>query len=404
VNRRPLTVVALVAAAVLAVAGVFALVSGPAAKHLAADFPNTVNLYPGAQVKVLGVTVGSVDSVTVRGTTVHVEMSYDGARSLPAEVHAAIVPPSIVGDRFIQLAPPYTGGPALPDGARLDTRRTEVPVELDEAYNSINNLAKALGPDGANSTGALSRLLTASAANLDGNGDAVHQTIQQLSGAVSTLADSRHDIAGTVTNLGELTGTLAANDGQVRELIDNLATVSSELNGQRDELRGATENLNDALSDIAHFVRDNRKALTDNIGGLAQVTSTVADHQRDLAELLDVAPLGLSNLYDLVMPVNYDPAHPGAVVPEGRTTVTVARFGGLAPGLSNQLGYLLTALCSQLPPAQQQQLAATCTALQRAGGDLGQVLTQLVNPVLGPGLGSGGAAPSLPALLLGGGR
>jgi phospholipid/cholesterol/gamma-HCH transport system substrate-binding protein len=402
-SRVSLAIGAVLAAVVLVV-GLVVLVSGPSAKHLAADFPNTVNLYPGAEVKVLGVTVGSVDSVAVRGTTVHVEMSYDGARSLPADAHAAIVPPSIVGDRFVQLSPPYIGGPALADGAQLDVANTEVPVELDEAYNSINNLAKALGPDGANSTGALSRLLTASAANLGGNGDAVHQTITQLSGAVSTLADARGDFAGTVTNLGALTATLAANDGQVRDLLGNLATVSDELNGQRDELRGATRNLNDALADIGHFVRDNRTALTDNIHGLAQVTSTVADHQRGLAELLDTAPLGLSNLYDLLMPVNYDPAHPGAVVPEGRTTVTVARFGGLAPGLSNQLGYLLSGLCTQLPAAQQQALAATCGALQRAGGDLGQVLTQLANPVLGPGLGSGGGASNLPGLLLGGGR
>jgi virulence factor Mce-like protein len=402
-RRSPLTIGAVLAAAALAV-GLVVLLSGPGAKHLAADFPNTVNLYPGAEVKVLGVTVGSVDSVAVRGTTVHVEMSYDGARSLPADAHAAIVPPSIVGDRFVQLSPPYTGGPALADGAQLDVAHTEVPVELDEAYNSINNLAKALGPDGANSTGALSRLLTASAANLGGNGDAVHRTIQQLSGAVSTLADARGDFAATVTNLGALTGTLAANDGQVRDLLGNLATVSDELDGQRDELRGATENLNEALADIGHFVRDNRTALTDNVHGLAQVTATVADHQRGLAELLDTAPLGLSNLYDLVMPVNYDPAHPGAVAPEGRTTVTVARFGGLVPGLSNQLGYLLTGLCTQLPAAQQQALAATCGALQRAGGDLGQVLTQLANPVLGPGLGSGGGPSSLPGLLLGGGR
>jgi phospholipid/cholesterol/gamma-HCH transport system substrate-binding protein len=402
-KRRWLTVAAVVAVGMLA-AGLVVLVSGPGAKHVAADFPNTVNLYPGAEVKVLGVTVGSVDSVAVRGTTVHVEMSYDGARSLPPEVHAAIVPPSIVGDRFVQLSPPYTGGPALADGAQLDTGHTEVPVELDEAYNSINNLATALGPDGANSTGALSRLLTASAANLGGNGDALHQTIQQLSGAVSTLGDARGDIAGTVTNLGALTGTLAANDSQVGELIDNLATVSGELDGQRDELRGATENLNEAFDDLGRFVRDNRTALSDNIGGLAKVTSVVADHQRDLAELLDTAPLGLSNLYDLVMPVNYDPAHPGAVVPEGRTTVTVARFGGLAPGLSNQLGYLLSGLCTQLPAAQQQELAATCGGLRRAGGDLGQLLTQLANPVLGPGLGAAGGPPSLPGLLLGGAR
>ncbi|WP_169736741.1 MCE family protein [Pseudonocardia spinosispora] len=237
------TALAIAAVVVLAGIGWFLFGTGPARKHVTADFPNTVNLYPGAEVKVLGVTVGSVEAVTVRGTRVDVTMSYDGALTLPAHAHAVIVPPSIVGDRFVQLAPAYTGGPTLADGARLDSEHTDVPVELDDAYTSIDNLAKALGPNGANAHGALSRLLTESAANLNGNGDAAHRTIQQLSGAVSTLADSSPDFAATVTNLGELTGTLAADDPQVRALVGNLATVSGELNGQRDELAGATDNL-----------------------------------------------------------------------------------------------------------------------------------------------------------------
>ena len=74
-------------------------------RHLTVLFPSTTSLYEGAQVKVLGVQVGRVESITVEGTHVRVEIAYDEKYRLPADAHAVIVPPSVVGDRFVQLAP-----------------------------------------------------------------------------------------------------------------------------------------------------------------------------------------------------------------------------------------------------------------------------------------------------------
>jgi virulence factor Mce-like protein len=386
-RHRLLIGAVIVALATLAAISV-TLLSGPGRRHLSADFPNTINLYPGAQLKVLGVPVGSVDDVAVRGTTVHVEMSYADTLALPASVHAAIVPPSIVGDRFVQLTPPYTGGPVLADHTNLATDRTQVPIELDQTYRGLDDLASALGPQGANSHGALSNLLTATAANLSGNGGALRGTIHQLSGAVDTLSASRGDIAGTVTNLADITGTLAGDDDQVRALIENLATVSTQLNGERNELRGAADNLNRALADVDGFVKENGHDLTTGIAGLRTVTADVAEHQKDLAEVLDVTPLGLSNVLDLTYPVNYDPAHLDAVNPAARATAIPGKFDGLLHNLPNQLGYSLTAACGQLPADRQRQLAPTCSALQRTGGALGELLRRAADPVFGPSLGT----------------
>src|SRR5689334_8989922 len=123
--RRSLTiaVVLLLALAVLLVVRS----GGNGERTLTATFPRTTSLYAGARVKVLGVAVGKVDSIKVKGTSVEVRMSYDKNVDLPLDVHALIVPPSIVGDRFIQLAPVYTDGAVLPDDARLGLDRTGVP-------------------------------------------------------------------------------------------------------------------------------------------------------------------------------------------------------------------------------------------------------------------------------------
>src|SRR5690606_14600629 len=132
-------------------------------RTLTVDFPRTVSLYEGSDVRILGVPVGTVDSVTPRGDTVRVELSYDAKYDVPADAKAVIISPAIVGDRYVQLAPAYDGGPVLEDGAHLDMARSEVPLELDEIYQSIDDLSVALGPEGANANGALSRLINATA-------------------------------------------------------------------------------------------------------------------------------------------------------------------------------------------------------------------------------------------------
>jgi phospholipid/cholesterol/gamma-HCH transport system substrate-binding protein len=99
-----------------------------------------------------------------------VEMKYDEGVNLPKDAQAIIIAPSIVGDRYVQIAPVFTGGAKLPDGATLAAEDTSVPLELDQIYTSLNDLNVALGPNGANSKGALTDLLETTAANFGGQG------------------------------------------------------------------------------------------------------------------------------------------------------------------------------------------------------------------------------------------
>src|SRR5690606_10466164 len=116
---------------------------------------------------------------------------------------AAVISPSIVGDRFIQLTPAWTSGPELADGARLGLDRTATPLELDEIFGSLNDLTVALGPDGANrpdasGTGALTRLLDSTARNFGGQGAQFNATLKNLGKLTQTLADNKDDLFGTV--------------------------------------------------------------------------------------------------------------------------------------------------------------------------------------------------------------
>jgi len=260
------------------------------------DFTRAVGLFAGSDVRVLGVKVGTVTAVEPRGETVRVTLEVEEQVKVPAGAQAAVVAPSLVSDRYVQLLPAYTSGAVMQDGAAIPRERTAVPVELDRVSQSLDDLMVALGPEGANKEGALSRVLDTGARNLKGNGQNLNDMNRGLSQAVQTFAEGRGDLFATVKNLETFTGMLATNDAQVRRLNADLSKVSDQLDGERDDLEGALKNLAVALNEISSFVKDNRAVLTEDIDQLTGLTSAVAAKRDALATTLDNAPVALSNL------------------------------------------------------------------------------------------------------------
>ena len=295
---------AVVAAALVAgAAGVFWF-GRDRATHVTAYFKETVALYPESEVRVLGVKVGQVNAVVPQGTTVRVEMEFDAGRKIPADAKAAIIAPTVVSGRYVQLAPVYQGGPALEDGATIPVSRTAAPVEVDEIFASMNDLATALGPRGANKNGSLSRLLQVGADNLEGEGDNIRTTVDNLSKAASTLSSGRKDMFGTVRNLQRFTTALAAADRQVQAFNEDMAAVSGQLDAEREELAAALSNLSVALEQVTRFVRANRDELKTSVEDLTTVTQVLVDEQRNLAKIMDTAPLALGNLLHTYNPTS----------------------------------------------------------------------------------------------------
>ncbi|MFF8942720.1 MCE family protein [Streptomyces sp. NPDC014864] len=270
--------------------------------RVTAYFPRTVGIYPGSDVRVLGVPIGRVEKIVPEGGRVRVELSFDEGRKVPADARAAIINSSVVSDRYVQMLPVYRKGPVLRDGAVIPESRTAVPVELDRIFDSLHTTADALGPKGANQDGSLSRLLGVSADNLDGQGRNLNQTVEDLSQAVTTLSDGRGDLFGTVRNLQVFTAALAAHDKSVRSFDTSLAEVAKQLSGERKDLAAALLHLGTALGEVSDFVRNNKKSLTSDVKGLSKVTKVLVTQRAALEELLTVAPAGLSNLQNAYNP------------------------------------------------------------------------------------------------------
>jgi phospholipid/cholesterol/gamma-HCH transport system substrate-binding protein len=330
------------------VAGAFVMFGGGDTKTLTAHFPRTISIYEGSDVRVLGVPVGHVDTVTPSGTDVVVKMSYDADVKIPADAKAAIVAPSIVGDRFVQLTPVYTGGEVMADGATLSEDRTAVPLELDQIYSSLDDLTVALGPTGANKDGALSDLLETTAENFGGEGAKFHQTIQDFSRLSDTLDDNKEELFGSARQLEGFIGKLARSDKTVRRFNQSLSDVSGMLSGERKELGASLRNLATALDQVGSFVKENRDALGRNIKGLNRVSQVLVKRRDQLDEILGTAPLALNNLA-----LTYNP--------QAGTLDTNANLGEVVNQIQSDPSTLLCGFLSQADHS-----GALCDLVQQA--------------------------------------
>ena len=280
----------------LIVAVVFVFTRNDMERTLTVDFPRTNSLYKGSDVRVLGVPVGEVKELKAQGDHVEVTLTYETDVRLPTDVKAVIISPAIVGDRFVQLAPAYSGGAVLPDNAKLGVDRSEVPVELDEIFKSLDDLAIALGPKGANKDGALSSLIEDSARQLDGQGQQLNDTLSNFAKLSTTLSDNKEELFGSIQEIEQFVALLNRNDSSVRSFFDSTARVSNVLENERDDLAKTLEFLSKALIDVRKLIKDNRTTLRHNIDNLQSLAEVLARHNEDIEHTLVDAPVSLGNL------------------------------------------------------------------------------------------------------------
>jgi len=296
VKRRLLP--AAVVVAILAVAA-FVWFGDTSQTTIHARFTSAEGLNVDDDVKVLGVKVGSITAIENDGDDVLVTMEVDADQPIPADAHAAIVSPSLVSGRFVQLAPVWTGGDRLEDGATIDVARTAVPVTFDDVKEQLTDLATTLGPEKGSRGGALSTTIVALERSLrHGNAGRLRAAISELRSASTALSEGRSDLFATIDNLDSFTRNLALNDAAVRGFTDELDSVSTVLAANRTTLRGAVRDLADVLGATETYFEKHRGRLTTSLKDLNLLAAALADRSNELAGVLHIAPhslIGLSN-------------------------------------------------------------------------------------------------------------
>jgi phospholipid/cholesterol/gamma-HCH transport system substrate-binding protein len=278
-----------------------------------AYFPETLGLYPGDKVQIMGVRVGAIDKIEPAGDKMRVTFHYRNRYKVPAEATASILNPSLVASRVIQLSPAYTGGPTMRTGAVIPIERTQVPVEWDELRDSLNGILSQLGPTPQQPKGPFGDLIESAADNLAGKGTQINETLKSLSDAATALNEDQGDFFAITRDLARFVSALYQNDQQFTALNTHLAQFTDFFNKSDHALADTVQHIDDALLTVRKFFSDNGSVVAHDVNNLADATTTLLQPEpRDgLETALHVLPTYAGNFNNI-----YHPVH-GALVAMG---------------------------------------------------------------------------------------
>lgn len=183
-----------------------------------------LELDPGADVKLEGVPIGTVRSVTSDGrmATLHLALDSDRLSLIPRNVDAAIVPKTLFGEKYVALSLP-----AHPDAVRIEAgnviSQSTTSVEIGKIYDDVLPILLTLNPV------QLSDTLQAVSGALQGRGAQIGQTSAQLNTFLTGLDPHLTTLTTDLAELGKVTNEFNRDSPAFLQLLDSTSAISSEL-------------------------------------------------------------------------------------------------------------------------------------------------------------------------------
>lgn len=267
---------------------------------LTAYFEKAIGLFPNSDVNILGVPVGKVTAVDPVGSRVKVVMEIDEEHKIPADGFAQIVPISVIADRFVQMHPPYTGGPVMEPGAILDTDRTQIPAELDDVFKQLKKLLEAIEPGEGGEPGALGNLVVALNDALGDREEDLRGTVVNTAALTGALSDAQEDLSDLLINLDQLFGKLSQRAGSIGSLNENMALVLTALAESRGDLEATLANLANMTGEVGRVLETHRATLGEDLELAGNVLAKVIENKGSVEESLQWLPvvgIGLANAF-----------------------------------------------------------------------------------------------------------
>jgi phospholipid/cholesterol/gamma-HCH transport system substrate-binding protein len=235
-----------------------------------AYFPRAVSLYESGGVQVLGLPAGKVADIEIQGDVVKVTLAVDSDIPLPADVRAAIAPQSLIGERRVQLFPPFQQGDELArDGHVIELEDTIIPVEPDEALASLKEFLDALDPNG------VGRLIDNAASALDGKGEDLGSALDELAGLVGNIEDNDDTLIRIAERFDDFTSSLLTRESQLAQVLDDFAVVSRVLADEREEVEALVRSLASLSEGGLDLVSEHAVRLRTDVSILQRLTASI---------------------------------------------------------------------------------------------------------------------------------
>jgi phospholipid/cholesterol/gamma-HCH transport system substrate-binding protein len=210
------------------------------------EFLDVLDLVQQSGVRVADVPVGRVESIELGDDwTAVVTLTVDGDVDLPANAVAAIQQSSLLGEKFVELAPPGNEEPegSLREEPRIPLERTNRNVEVEELLGAMSLVLNGGG------LGKLQTINRELGLALEGRESGIKDALEQLDTFIGGLDQQKEEISRALESADRLAATLAERTATIDNALDTIGPGLDVLTQQRGLLVDMLEGL-DRLGEV----------------------------------------------------------------------------------------------------------------------------------------------------------
>ena len=246
------------------------------------EFADVLDLVPKSSVKVSDVTVGQVTDIDLDGYQAVVTLELRNDTGLPDNAVATIRQTSLLGEKFVSLAPPETAesDDPLDEGDTIPIERTGRNPEVEEVLGALSLLLNGGG------VAQLKTIATELNLALEGREDSAKSVLRQVDSLVSQLDDHKGDIVNAIESLNRLAISAKGHQESIDAALEELPSALDSIGRQRRDLVRMLEGL-DRLSTVGvRVIRQTKASTIDILQQLDPVLSAVNEAGDDFVESL----------------------------------------------------------------------------------------------------------------------
>jgi phospholipid/cholesterol/gamma-HCH transport system substrate-binding protein len=185
-------------------------------------------------VRAHGVIVGQIRSVRQDDgeAVIKLGLQPDQARNIPENVSVEIRPTTLFGQKYVSLVDPADPSPKpLHDGSVIPASRVTTNVELQQILATLFPLLRSIRPGDLNST------LYALATALQGRGEKLGETVDQLDSYLAAMNEQLPTLRTDLERLADVSNTYALAAPDLVNLLRNATTTARTVSQQADQLK-----------------------------------------------------------------------------------------------------------------------------------------------------------------------
>ncbi|MFD4785347.1 MCE family protein [Rhodococcus qingshengii] len=255
-----------------------------------ARFTDVSGLRTGDDVRMAGVRVGRVESVSLEGTSAVVAFKVVADQDLYSDTEVAVKYQNLTGQRYVGLsdASPADAGDLQQLDQIIGTDRTHPSFDVTQLLNGFQPLFSTLDASQINSLSA--NIVWA----LQGDRISISALLAQTTALANSVANNDAVIGGLVESLTSVLATVTAQSQGTDQLIDSLSVFISDLNEQSAVIGSSIEKVSTMSDDLSTVLASSRGGLEKTVNNAQAITSFIV---RDGSALASSLP-GLEQVFN----------------------------------------------------------------------------------------------------------